>query len=76
MVRVKKSGEFDNRSPEGRKRNKRRGWAVAITTIGLSIAWGFLCEWDGKSLLGGVPIVFIVSGLIWKVIFGVFNIFH
>lgn len=76
MVRVTKSGEFDNRSPEGRKRNKRRGLAVAITTIGLTIAIGCLCEWDGKILIGGFLIALIVSGLIWKMIFSVFNIFH
>lgn len=76
MVRVNKSGEFDNRSPEGRKMNKRLNAVVFITTIILSIAFGFLCEWDGKSLLVGVPIAFIVSGIIWGVIFRVYNFFH
>ena len=76
MVRVNKSGEFDNRSPEGRKMNKRLNAVVFITTIILSIALGFLWEWDGKSLLVGVPIVFIVSALIWGVIFRVYNFFH
>jgi len=76
MVRVTKSGEFDKRSPEGRKMNKIGRVAATITAIILSIALGFLLEWDGKSLLVGVPIVFIVSGIIWGVIFRVYNFFH
>ena len=76
MVRVKKSGEFDNRSPEGRKRNKRRATIITITTILLTIFFVCISGGDVKIILGGFLTSMIVSMIVWKVIFSIFNIFH